>query len=241
MELLQFDTKLISNSEIKIPDNLKQKIELNKEVKILVIPAGEKLYDDWEDDEWTAWVSLIDRSCYLEVIAQPDNADQQELHPRAKSAIAAMVESLRRRREYVPTEVSLKLKIPQQNIPPYGSASAHLVGVNDYARALAIFQTWHADYPADCAMGELRKIVSEMVPLRAADGSSLTTRCITPGGGLVIERVGYNKHKTDNAIRIVSLSEANATLLREKIAGLEIYLGERLLLFRGDCSWFTIR
>jgi hypothetical protein len=51
MELLQFDTKLTSNSEIIIPDNLKAKIELNKEVKILVIPAGEKLYDDWEDDE----------------------------------------------------------------------------------------------------------------------------------------------------------------------------------------------
>ena len=52
MELLQFDTKLTSNSEIKIPDNLKTKIELNKEVKILVILTGEKLYDDSEDDEW---------------------------------------------------------------------------------------------------------------------------------------------------------------------------------------------
>ena len=59
MELLQFDTKLISNSEIKIPDNLKAKIELNKEVKILVIPAGEKLYDDWEDDEWNRLSTIL--------------------------------------------------------------------------------------------------------------------------------------------------------------------------------------
>lgn len=191
---------------------------------------------DWEDDEWITWVSLTDSSCYSEVNQQPDNAEQQDLHPRAKSAIAAMVESLRRRREYVPTEVSGQVKIPQKNIQPYGSASSHLIGAADYANALAIFQNWHADYPADCAMGELRKMVSEMVPLRAADGSSLTTRCITPNGGLVIERVGYNNHKTDNAIRIVPLSEANASLLREKIAGLEAYFGERLLLFRGDGS-----
>lgn len=59
MELLQFDTKLTSNSEIKIPDNLKAKIELNKEVKILVIPSGEKLYDDWEDDEWNRLSTIL--------------------------------------------------------------------------------------------------------------------------------------------------------------------------------------
>jgi hypothetical protein len=59
VELLQFDTKLISNSEIKIPDNLKTKIELNKEVKIFVIPTGEKLYDDWEDDEWNRLSTIL--------------------------------------------------------------------------------------------------------------------------------------------------------------------------------------
>lgn len=59
MELLQFDTTLTSNSEIRIPDNLKTKIELNKEVKILVIPAGEKLYDDWEDDEWNRLSTIL--------------------------------------------------------------------------------------------------------------------------------------------------------------------------------------
>lgn len=62
MELLQFDTRLTSNSEIKIPDNLKTKIELNKEVKILVIPTGEKLYDDWEDDEWNKLSSMLNDS-----------------------------------------------------------------------------------------------------------------------------------------------------------------------------------
>jgi hypothetical protein len=59
MELLQFDTRLTSDTEIKIPDNLKAKIELNREVKILVIPAGERLYDDWEDDEWNRLSTLL--------------------------------------------------------------------------------------------------------------------------------------------------------------------------------------
>ncbi len=52
METLQFETELTSFSEIKIPENLKEKIELNKNVRILVMPAGENLYEDWEDDEW---------------------------------------------------------------------------------------------------------------------------------------------------------------------------------------------
>ena len=59
MELLQFDTKLTSTSEIKIPANLKGKIELNKKVRILVIPTGQKLYDDWEDDEWNKLLTLL--------------------------------------------------------------------------------------------------------------------------------------------------------------------------------------
>ena len=32
MELLQFNTKLTSDTEIKIPENIKSKIEINKEV-----------------------------------------------------------------------------------------------------------------------------------------------------------------------------------------------------------------
>lgn len=59
METLQFDTQLVSDSEIKIPDNLRAKIELNKKVKIFVIPAGEKLYEDWQDDEWNKLSLLL--------------------------------------------------------------------------------------------------------------------------------------------------------------------------------------
>ena len=52
METVQFETTISSLTEIKIPENLKEKIQLNQEVHVLLIPAGERLYDDWEDDEW---------------------------------------------------------------------------------------------------------------------------------------------------------------------------------------------
>jgi len=52
MESLQFKTTLSSLTEIKIPDDLKEKIQLNQEVRVLVIPNGEQVYDEWNDDEW---------------------------------------------------------------------------------------------------------------------------------------------------------------------------------------------
>ncbi len=52
MEPVQFDTTISSLSEIKIPDNLKEKIQLNQQVRVLLIPAEEQLYEDWKDDEW---------------------------------------------------------------------------------------------------------------------------------------------------------------------------------------------
>lgn len=60
METIQFETKLTSISEIKIPEDLKQKIELNKDVRVLLIPTGEKLYEDWDDNEWNKLSMLND-------------------------------------------------------------------------------------------------------------------------------------------------------------------------------------
>ncbi len=52
METFQFATTISSLTEIKIPDNLKEKIQLNQEVHVMLIPSGERLYEDWKDDEW---------------------------------------------------------------------------------------------------------------------------------------------------------------------------------------------
>lgn len=52
METVQFETTISSLTEIKIPDNLKEKIELNQDVRVLLIPAVENLYEEWKDEEW---------------------------------------------------------------------------------------------------------------------------------------------------------------------------------------------
>ena len=52
MDPIRFTTTISSLSEIKIPENLKEKIQLYQDFQVLLIPAGERLYDDWKDDEW---------------------------------------------------------------------------------------------------------------------------------------------------------------------------------------------
>lgn len=60
MESVQFETKIASLNEIKIPENLKDKIQLNQKVQVLLIPTGEKLYEEWQDDEWNKLSLLND-------------------------------------------------------------------------------------------------------------------------------------------------------------------------------------
>ncbi len=60
MEPVQFETKISSLTEIKIHENLKEKIQLNQEFRVLLIPSGEKLYEDWQDDEWNKLPLLND-------------------------------------------------------------------------------------------------------------------------------------------------------------------------------------
>ncbi|MEJ7671690.1 MAG: hypothetical protein WKF59_03045 [Chitinophagaceae bacterium] len=59
MESLQFKTTLSSLTEIRIPDDLKEKIQLNQEVRVLLIPEGERIYEEWNDDEWNKLSSLL--------------------------------------------------------------------------------------------------------------------------------------------------------------------------------------
>jgi hypothetical protein len=59
MEAVQFETKISSLNEIKIPESLKDKIELNQKVQVVLIPAGERLYEDWQDDEWNKLSLLL--------------------------------------------------------------------------------------------------------------------------------------------------------------------------------------
>lgn len=191
---------------------------------------------DWEDGEWSSWVTQINRVCATDESSALAVNDGENLTDRAKHALHALVGSLTRRCEYVPPEVRAKLQFVSKTITPHGSASACLISAENQARAVEILKEWNEDFPGDYALAAFRPTVSQMVPLRAGDVSSLTTRCLTPSAGLVIERVGYDVHKTENAIRVVPLTQEQASQLREKMNELQAYFGERPLLLRGDGS-----
>lgn len=190
---------------------------------------------DWEDTDWSSWVSAINVCCGG--IESPE--DQKEnglLQERAKDALAALARSLRRRREYVPAFLSALLGVVDKTIYPRGSASSCLIAPKDIDRSSEILWHRHSEYPGNFYLSKIREVVSVAVPVRAADVSSLTTKCLTPGGGLVIERVGYNQHKSSAAIRVVQLSVRDEKIIREHLLKLDEFFGPRELLVRGDGS-----
>ena len=75
-----------------------------------------------------------------------------------------------------------------------------------------------------------------MVPVRSGDVSSLASDCLTPAGGLVIKRAGYDVHKNQNAVRVIPLSLQEAQIVRAKIETLNSHFGDRPLLLRGHGS-----
>ena len=190
---------------------------------------------DWDDKDWSSWISAINVECGG--IEYPE--DQKEeglLEVRAKNALAFLARSLRRRHEYVPAFLSQLLGVFDKTIYPRGSASSCLILSRDIDRSSEILLIRYKEYPGDFLILKFRQQIGIVVPLRTGDISSLTTKCMTPSGGLVIERVGYNVHKTYAAIRVVQLSRAEEMVVRKHILKLNDFFGPRELLLRGDGS-----
>ena len=190
---------------------------------------------DWEDDEWSAWVSAINVRCGG-VEYPEDRKSSGLLQERAKDALAALTRSLRRRREYVPVFLSDLLAVTDKKIQPRGSASSCLITPQDTDRALKIISIKYSDHPGNSYLLKFRLHISLVVALRAGDISSLKALCLTQGGGLVIERVGYNQHKSAAAIRVVQLNHSHEQDLRQLMGQLHEHFGSRILLLRGDGS-----
>lgn len=190
---------------------------------------------EWDDTEWSSWMTVVNRASKTDAPLPAGNEAEEHLHDRAKFAIGALVRGLQRRQEYVPFAVWSQL-FTSQTVLPHGSASSCLILAEDHAQSLSILKCWYAEHPSDFALVEGRSMLSSMVPLRTGDSASLSNNCLTPRGGLVIERAGYNVHKTQNAIRVAPLTDAQSCALRAKINELDTYFGARPLLFRDDGS-----
>lgn len=192
--------------------------------------------DEWEESEWLSWVEYINLKCEFSTANFKDNRVEDLLHERAKNALNALIASLKRREQHVPAGVYSVLGLSRGKMAPHGSASSTLISRNNVQAALAQQKIWYADYPSDFILSDIRGTLSLETPLRGGDLSSLKSACLTPSGGLVIERVGYNNHKTRSAIRVIPLSADSASSLREKHQALKEHVGEQPLMLRLDGS-----
>jgi len=185
---------------------------------------------DWTQGEW---ICLLE---WTQQLANPASTQgTQGLCERVRHAALALVHSLRRRQIQVPMGV-LKLLYEQADPLPGGSSSSVLVRRADLTRALQIARSWLVESPVEALLIEIRATLSQELPSRAGDLSSLAWDCLTLGGGVVISRQGYNQHKTENAIRVVPVSATCAAQLRALRADLASYTGTTDLLLRLDGS-----
>jgi hypothetical protein len=191
---------------------------------------------DWEDAQWAAWIAIINKGGAVQPTMQRNATDGNELTERVKNAAGALVRSLIRRKEYVPLEIRIKVGLTSKTVTPGGSACACLISLEDQTQALEISKEWNVDYPGDQALLDLRSYVCQTIPLRKGDVSSLAIDCLTPAGGLVIKRVGYDVHKNQNAVRVVQLNQDQQESLRTRMKTAMAHFGERSLLLRGHGS-----
>ena len=192
--------------------------------------------NDWDDSDWVSWIKQIDLACREKPQAKALDAVDSTLCDRAKHALQALVTSLTRRYFYVPAQVHKLLGQSKKTITKHGSASSCLITNKNLDAAIAILKDWYQDYPADFAMADLRAAVCSMAPVRFGEVSSLLTDCLTPAGGLVLRRVGYDIHKNDNAVRVIRLAEEDAANFKKKRDALVPHFGKPELLLRNDGS-----
>lgn len=209
--------------------------------------------EDWEAEEWHHYIERTNahaeprRGYALGGHQDPRavnnsglGADSQrrsetlDLNERARPAVLSLIRSLQRRQIFVPAELSYKFKLEDVRAVPGNSASSTLILQEDLEAARTIARAHLSESPADALKIDLRAALSDFKPLRSGDLSSLARNCVTRGGGLVIERLGYNVHKTDSTVRVVELSRAQLEKLANLKAELAKYTGETPFLLRGN-------
>lgn len=189
---------------------------------------------EWEEEEWLAYALEVNARCCRFSILVLDASQQPVLADRARNALGALLRSLMRRQQAVPMKL-LKMLGESAEPLPHGSASSVLILHGDSANCVARLNQANADFPLDALQLELR-VALAAIPMRSGEPGSLFSDCITGSGGLVIQRAGYDIHKSGNAIRVVPLAKpmlATTIRLRHEI---EKYQGPQVLLLRGNGS-----
>ncbi len=187
---------------------------------------------EWGDIEWANFLQWTNE------LASPPPPATQEVRgvcERVRHAASALVHSLRRRQIQTPPVV-WELLHEHADPLPGGSSSSVLVRDEDICRAVQISRMWLADSPVDALLLEIRALLSKALPSRGGDLSSLAWDCLTQADGIVIRRMGYNQHKSENSIRVTPISASCALELRSLRAKLEAFTGATTLLLRQNGS-----
>lgn len=192
--------------------------------------APQGLFDsdpyEWDQSDWDD---------YLQALAGNINLADSALPETTRNAIAAIASSLSRRGDYIPHTVRATLFKAADKPLPEDSASSVYIGGPNIADAITNITQNLADTPSIAHLARARGLLSSAIPLRTSDLSSLMRDCITPAGGLVIKRVGFNSHKTESTIRVVQLTIDQVSSLRDCRAMIINHVGPQGdLLMRHD-------
>lgn len=190
---------------------------------------------EWDAQEWHQFIASISAAC-----REPETDTAQGVHERARPALLAMARSLSRRGQPVPREVFTALRDENVSNEPGDSASSVLITEDDQQKAVALGADWLEEDPYTFKLLEVRAQVAATLPVRSGDVSSLKRDCMTPGGGLVIRRVGFNNHKTQSTIRVTPLDPAAQAQLIRTRSELLAYANEGDLLVRGNGDRQTV-
>lgn len=183
---------------------------------------------EWDESDWSAYVDLISSACRT---AEDDK--KEDIVPRAKHALSALVRSLLRRAQHVPHQVLQRLAEPTESVPPCDSASSVLILYEDHEHAVALLNDWLVEEPAALLLATTRAAISANVPVRSGEVSSLPWDCLTRHGALVIRRTGFNNLKTQTSIRSVALDAEAVRAIQDAKIRVRIFVPNADLLMRG--------
>lgn len=198
----------------------------------LLVDTGWTIWDEpleWDESDWSAFVDLINSACRT---AEDDK--KEDIVPRAKHALSALVRSSLRRGQPVPHQVLQRLAEPTDSLPAWDSASSVLILHTDYERAVELLEGWLAEEPATLLLATTRAAISAGVPVRSGEVSSLPWDCLTRHGALVIRRTGFNNLKTETSTRTVVLDAPLRDAIQAAKDRARVFVPGADLLMRGS-------
>jgi hypothetical protein len=183
---------------------------------------------DWEAAEWAAYVTDLEVR-----FGNKDFVTGDVLSIGCQNALAAVARSLSRRRYGVPQELWGYLNLTSHDDSSRDSASAVLFTFENLDVVEKTLESTLGDFTPNLLRCLFRLQCGSVIPMRAGEFGGLKKVSITGGGGLVIERAGFNNIKNQQSIRVVPLQPADQQKIELLAARLRNYVTAGDLLLRG--------